>query len=320
VNRVGLVVAALALSSCTDPALVGSSERHVIGGELATEGAYPATGGLFAGGQVMCTGTLISPTAVLTAGHCVDPLFVGGQVPGFTLDIDGNAPGAAVTPGKMTIQHPDFDMLAQPEPGLQVWNDVGVLVLAEPIVGVAYEHLPSAQEAEALTPDMALDIVGYGMTDVDETSFGVKTLGQATLVEVGTHELWIGSPGEQQNCNGDSGGPAFAGIEDGRLLVGIVSRSPDSNPVCDHGAIDTRVDAYMDWIKSVVPEFCEGPACTPGAEEPAPEPTEPVDDGEPPADASPGGCRLGGGQKGGLWLVCAAAFLLRRRRKRCDAV
>ena len=34
----------------------------------------------------------------------------------------------------------------------------------------------------------------------------------------------------------------------GRRMVGIVSRSPDDNLVCDHGGIDTRVDYYLDWI------------------------------------------------------------------------
>ena len=87
--------------------------------------------------------------------------------------------------------------------------------------------------------------------------------------------------------------------------------------ITDHGGIDTRVDVYTDWIKSVVPELCEGPACQPEpSPEPAPEP-EPEPEPEDPTNAQPGGCAMGatGGNDGSLWLVGLAALALRRRRR-----
>ena len=54
--------------------LFGSGEEpsEVAGGELADSGVWPdAAGIVFYGSYVGCTGVLVAPDVVLTAGHCV---------------------------------------------------------------------------------------------------------------------------------------------------------------------------------------------------------------------------------------------------------
>jgi hypothetical protein len=319
-TRPAIVCFALLLAACTlDSVETESEDFEVIGGDLTPDGLYPATGALITGGQPSCTGTLISPTVVLTAAHCVDPLFIGGEVPGFTLQNDANsATGAAVVAGEATRQHPDFDLQSNPGPGIGQWYDVGLLILAEPITSVDYAIMPGIDEANAgMAAGMDVEIVGYGLTSTTGFAVGVKHHGLADLVEVGSHELFIAEPGQQQNCNGDSGGPAFVDIDGEERLVGIVSRSPDENPTCDHGGIDTRVDPYLPWIHEQVELPC-GTGLSDACPEPDAGPDEGPDGGGPGADGEDGGgcCSVGGDSPGGSALLALLVLVLTTRRGR----
>jgi len=285
-------------AGCADPAVSGD-RRAVIGGSPTAAGAFPATGALMysdgSGSSPGCTGTLIAPDAVLTAAHCLDPLFTGGAVPSFTLALDANAATPAdVVAGREAHQHPSFDIDVEPG-GLGDWYDIGVLLLASPIDDVPPEILPTPEEAASLSAGQTVLLVGYGLTSNDSYDLGVKYDGAADLVQVASSELLISQPGQQQNCNGDSGGPALVDLGGGRRLVGTVSRSPDGNLVCDHGGVDTRVDAYLDFIDGLVDVPCGGLAGDCGGGE------------------GGCGCRGSGGAPGALLLVAIAALLLRRR-------
>src|SRR3954468_6467702 len=79
-----LAVAGLA-AGCTDDVGFGSDTGEIIGGQVTADGEYPGVGALMLHGHAGCTGTLIAPDVVLTAGHCLDPQMVGSNPPGFTL-------------------------------------------------------------------------------------------------------------------------------------------------------------------------------------------------------------------------------------------
>jgi len=321
-KRAATIVAMLVLGACELGGLeVEGEQAPVIGGDLTPAGLYPATGALLVDGQMSCTGTLIAPDVVLTAGHCVDSLLIGSSIPSFTLALDANsATGGEVIAGAGTRQHPDFDLTNDPVDGIGKWFDIGLVLLSEPITSVDYEILPSPQEAASgLVSGLDVEIVGYGLISNDTFEVGVKHHGVADLVEVGDWELAIAEPGQQQNCNGDSGGPAYVDIGGDRRLVGVVSRSPDEDPVCDHGGVDTRVDAYLDWIhaNATIP-------CGSGLSEPCPEPDAGPGGGDGGPGADDGGeggcCAVGGGSpSGSAALILAVGWLLgphRRRRRR----
>lgn len=309
VLSVGLVGLIGCVGGCAphDP-VVGTGARPVINGTPTMAGQYPAVGALVVDLQPTCSGTLITPNAVLTAAHCLDPLFIGDSIPGFTRVLDANLVGPAdVTAGAMAIQHPDFDLESEMEPSLGQWNDIGVLILSADVPGAELAILPDPAEAMELLPGISLDLVGYGLTSNDSFDVGVKHHGSAKLVQAVQHELFISEPGEQQNCNGDSGGPAFAELSGGTRIVGTVSRAPDTNPVCDHGGIDTRVDAYLDWIHLLVEVPCGG------LEVPCS-----VDCVGDDCDGEGGGCgcRSGSGGAPAIGLVLLALIAVTKRRRR----
>ena len=62
-----LIAAATARTSL---ALTAAPSSAIVGGHDAAPGAYPSIVEITFGSSFLCTGTLIAPNYVLTAGHC----------------------------------------------------------------------------------------------------------------------------------------------------------------------------------------------------------------------------------------------------------
>ena len=298
-------------TGCIEPAPLGDQAAEVIGGDLTPEGEFPTVGALMyqvGPGQTSagCTGTLIAPDVVLTAAHCLDPQIIGvAQPSAFSLAHDTNAtPTPQVTIAR-TVSHPQFD-LGGAGGGLAQINDIGLVFLAEPITAVAPTKLPTPDQATALAIDTDLAIVGYGQIEETNQLVGVKYDALTSIRELNASELRVSMGGaDPQNCHGDSGGPALTALGGEPRVVGVVSRSFQSN-ACDNGGIDTRVDAYLDWIHANVPV---GIPCGSGLAEACPD--APDDGGCCSTGAAPAGSSIG--------LGLLATVALRRRRRRRDA-
>ena len=59
-----------AATACTSLALTAAPSLAIVGGHDAAPGAYPSVAEITFGSSFLCTGTLIAPNYVLTAGHC----------------------------------------------------------------------------------------------------------------------------------------------------------------------------------------------------------------------------------------------------------
>jgi uncharacterized protein (TIGR03382 family) len=312
-------VLAFAVTACIEAPPNGERDQHVIGGTMTPEGEYPGVGALYVSGfGAMCTGTLIAPRVVLTAAHC---LAFGGP-PGFTLVHDTVTSQPPFTAGMRAVPHPMFDIGSMPGPGVSTFYDIGLLFLSQDITSVAPVPLPTPAQGGELVAGMQLHLVGYGRTTNDNDEAGIMFDAMTDLVEVGTTELQISTPGNPQNCHGDSGGPALYDFGGGLAVVGVVSRSADAGPDCFVGGIDTRVDAYLAWIAQEAPEVCVPPACTmPDAAPPPPpdgDPNAPDADPGNPGDGDGGGCcsTAGGDATGSALLALVVGVALLRRRRR----
>lgn len=182
----------------------------------------------------LCSGTLISPTVFLTAGHCIALLQgLGITQVWVTFDpvFDPSSPN--IYPGTMHL-NPLYPLrYSDPE-------DLGVIVLNAPIVGVTPAALPplgllDRMFADGSLKDTLFTIVGYGATD---TVFGggppnayqgrgIRRYATEGFTSLRPYLLDLNQNtvfGYGGSNNGDSGGPNFLGAGDTEttIVVAIV--------------------------------------------------------------------------------------------------
>lgn len=235
---------------------------HVVGGSQVPKGDWEDAAGIVYGGSVSCTGTLIAPDLVLTAGHCA------GGITSVILATNDYRSGGEQIGVQRTIEYPNS------------WGtvDVAVLILKE-----ASSATPRTIARGCVLDDLAdgspVTIVGYGATDVWGTQYGTKLMeAETTVNDHDCSELWSGcnaavSPGGEISaggggidaCYGDSGGPLYLNTDHGDYLVGVTSRAYNGvYAPCEDGGIYGRPDYVVSWIESETGRSLPVPDCGEG--------------------------------------------------------
>jgi V8-like Glu-specific endopeptidase len=232
-----------------------------------------------------CSGSLLSPTVFLTAGHCADT--EGGAVTAriwFQQDAGANYdPATQLDP---VTGYPDYcadDTLgvtcAEVSEGniynfdytgiLPNTHDVGILILDQPINLSEYGELPEPNLLDSLATqrgrqDTTVTVSGYGLTlrtsahDVHpDISFRERLMAEANIINLrsainaGFNVQTQGNgKGRGGTCSGDSGGPVFLGGFESNLIIGVTSFGI-GNLLCRGTDFAYRIDQpeVLDWIQ-----------------------------------------------------------------------
>jgi hypothetical protein len=215
--------------------------------------------GLVYNAQASCSGTLISPTVFLTAGHCTEFFEQGDSRVYITFEPNAEFDPAKAHPG-IPYTHPGYDYPV---------NDVGVVVLDQPVaMPDGYGKLPKAHLVDTLDKGQRLSLVGYGAQGFQRgggasVPAGDPTRSVATVRYIGTkgvsntigkdqdiktREASAGRGGEG-SCYGDSGGPYF--LADQKTLMATSSfGTPLGTHLCTGVGYAQRADlpGVLRWI------------------------------------------------------------------------
>ncbi len=300
-----------------DEERVGEAQSAVIGGTPADVATWPAVVGVGDGEQVFCTGTLIAPQAVLTAGHCTAKAGDGTADP--TMVHFGTNDLASSAVKKIAVTKVDAlgggPCPCSPGDGI----DIAVLTLGE---AAPMAPVPLATSCGAATLGGDVTLVGYGVTDKNtinvlySVNLKVDTLACNTdamgCPPAGQGSAIVTTPGGM--CAGDSGGPLFVVNNYGTFVAGVVSGPDQTEPSQDCSdwkkAVYPRPDSVEQWIAEKVGPSLAKPNCSASNNNGG-------DDGEDEASCSFGGNRAPSGPAG-LALTFALlglAFASRRRRR-----
>jgi secreted trypsin-like serine protease len=244
--------------------------KSVIGGTPASIEQWPFVASVLTP-TTLCTGTVISPTRVLTAGHCVgNPLTMivrTNSTSAFT--------GGLVTGVASVAFAPGFNHTFQ--------NDLAILTLKGPTTAPPIQLASAAEDASYTQPGAPLSAAGFG--NRNPLLIGKPRIGLLTATNVAARFCplppWaicdsgkrIGTafrrlrhkvkkrPVNSSVCSGDSGGPLVANTPEGPRLVGTAeaSTAPPSkrNPfffvICGlkgYPSVHTRSYLYNDFIQA----------------------------------------------------------------------
>ena len=210
-----------------------------------------------------CTGTLLSPTVFLTAGHCTESPAARAVV-WFESDIQsqqaalGYPYGGSTSHAGTVYGHPQFDTNAF------YVHDLGVVVFDKPVKEIkTYGQLPQLNQLDQYKntkKTVYFTSVGYGLqkafpdpTSWKDSALKIRMVANPRLIQIGVPGqgddfaiLLSNNSDTGGTCFGDSGGPNF--LLNTNIVAGVTSYG--KNSTCGGTGGVYRVDKADDlaWL------------------------------------------------------------------------
>lgn len=223
------------------------------------------------GGQpaFRCSATLLSPTVVLTAGHCTNS-YPGSPYTGMRIFTESDVQAGIGTTnnypyggGKYSVEAASWAAHPLYETGPFYLHDVGVVVLAKPVKMRTYGVLPAENQFDSFKPKQGekttFTSVGYGLQQsfpnaASWKEHNVKTryVAYPWLIQinggiVGDFSMLLSNNANSGGtCFGDSGGPNFLGNTN--IVAGVTSFGMNGNCAGTGGVFRTDRKDVLDFV------------------------------------------------------------------------
>ena len=243
---------ARAQSPTANLAALTSDSTRIVGGVDVADGNYPFVVSLYGrDGEFWCGASLVAPTLVVTAAHCLAAIDEGGSAVVARTDL-GDLTRGSVHSFTRIFKHPKY---GKPE---RYANDLAFIELATPVLGVEPIDITPKQPLNALK-GLPVTVAGWGAlresghspTRMQEVEVDVLTSAQCREAYGSKYDpasMFCAARQAKDSCQGDSGGPIFIKPLDGAspIQVGVVSwgygcARPESPGVY------TRLDSKKVW-------------------------------------------------------------------------
>ncbi len=342
-----LIAALMAIGVAVPAAQSSMPPDSIVGGQLASPGEYPAQSFLeidFGGGVGwFCGGTLVAPTKILTAAHCVtdgdgDDEVDPETVTAFLGETDRENFTASHEYGVSDVDaHDGFD-------GFTFEDDVAILTLSRTAT-LQPLRVVGADETSLWAPGVTATIAGWGTTSfggedsLDLLEAQVPLVSDTSCADAYDEFFFPNTmvcayDGVHDTCQGDSGGPLMVPDGDDFVLAGITSWG-EGCAFEDRPGVYTRIGApaLNAWISARLggssppppprrlhhprrlhPRHLPPPP-PPPAPPPSPPPAPPPSPPAPPPPAEPPAPRVvrcAVPRVGGMTLAAARRALTRR--------
>jgi V8-like Glu-specific endopeptidase len=250
-----LVIAISPVGAITDGELDGDGHPHVVLLIMDVDGAP----------MWRCSATLLSPTVVLTAGHCVSN-YPGPPATGFRIftesDVENGDNTYPFAGGPNSVEAEDWYAHPLYETAPFWYHDVGVVILEEPgFVLDTYGELPQLDQLDQLKTrrgrqDTTFTAVGYGLQRINPVfieSEKIRMYAEPRLIQInvpgftGDFSLLLSNNHSTGGtCFGDSGGPNFLGDSD--VVAGVTSFGINGNCAGTGGVFRMDRQDVLDFV------------------------------------------------------------------------
>ena len=260
--------AALALGAglLAGPAQAKEQEARssIIAGGNADIAGFPYMAAIFFKGRMHCGGSVIAPTKILTAAHCVE-----GFNPTKLAVITGRSRLSDSSTGLVTgvaaaVPHPDYKPT-------QI-HDTGVITLVSPVPAQPIGLPTPTDVATVGLPGQFMRVAGWGAVNpfgfnlarqLKQTQEQIRSdarcrrayrklfEAQAMICSLGRKLTKYGKPWIHSTaCSGDSGGPLIADTSTGVKVIGTVSYGGAFCGLASAPTVYSRVSDSLDFIQS----------------------------------------------------------------------
>jgi hypothetical protein len=220
-----------------------------------------------------CSGTLLSPTIVLTAGHCTSN-YPDGEYSGMRVFTESDVQhGTNNYPlaGPNTVEAVEWHAHPEFEDAPFVVHDVGVIRLSQPVNVGSYGVLPTVNMLDDLKTrrgqkDVTFTAVGYGLqasfpdpVAYKDSRLRIRYFATPNLLQINTpgftgdfSMLLSNNHATGGTCFGDSGGPNFlgSGSSETPIVAGVTSFGINGNCAGTGGVFRIDRQNVLDFVNS----------------------------------------------------------------------